>query len=125
MILSSGIDLQSVPELNGHETISGGGAHLLAPVERATLLSKKSPAVSRCGYLAAKEAFFKALAHLPGCPTPTYLDVQIAHRRNGAPYFHVTGEDLARFFAHHNLATSLAISHSGEYAVAMATIYST
>lgn len=62
------------------------------------------------GVFAAKEAYFKALGIAP----PQWLEIEIVYSKNGQPQFSGTHPDASK--------ASLAISHDGEYTLAVVFI---
>lgn len=91
-----------------------GLKRFLGPSEIVLAKSARSTA----GLWAAKEAVSKAL----GCGIGTelgFLDITLSKNDKGAPLFSLPAHIVARYRI---AATSLSISHDGEYAIAVAAI---
>ncbi len=88
---------------------------LLCESERRYVTSKRSPALHLAGFIAAKEACFKALGAGPAQGVG-WRDVVIEHTSAGAPVARVAGK--AREAMRRCGASTIAVSISHERAVA-------
>jgi len=76
--------------------------------------AKGSPERHFAGVFAAKEAAYKAIQQLH--PTKvSLLTLEILHRRSGLPYLRISSSTLRQ-----HLRINVSISHSNNYAVAVA-----
>lgn len=88
--------------------------------EKAELEKRNMPLESIAAAFSAKEAFGKAFG--VGISGFSLNDVQVLHGENGEPYFQLSGD--AEKLAHNGKCEiSLSISHDGEYAVSMVTVF--
>ena len=116
--MRTGCDLQSISELRRKPDLVGNRAVFTA-YEAAYCGGRADPVASFAGILCAKEACLKSLFGLPDVPELTWLDIEIRHAENGRPIA-TTRDRLRGYLAERALALDVAISHSGDYAMATA-----
>jgi holo-[acyl-carrier-protein] synthase len=119
--LTIGCDIQSVLEVRGREVLLGNRA-LFTPYERTYTRDKDDPWPTLAGLFCAKEACVKALA--AGPDDFGFLEIEIRHREDGRPRVAASGR-LGRWLGERGLRLDVSISHSKDYAMAVATLVDT
>ncbi len=117
MLISLGHDLQKISELAAREDLLAPGTMFTA-AECERLARSASPLHSLAGAFAGKEALFKALPAVEG---GFWTDLEIVHDRRGAPQLRAHGA-FAALLAREGWRVQLTVSHSGDYASAIAVV---
>ncbi|MFC9428936.1 MULTISPECIES: 4'-phosphopantetheinyl transferase superfamily protein [unclassified Streptomyces] len=118
--MSTGFDLQSVPELRAKRHLLTSRAVFTA-AELAHCRSRPDPAASLTGLFSAKEACVKALSTLGGAPPYTFPEIEITYGPAGQPRLRPHGR-LAGWWAERRLAAEISISHTGDLAGSVAVL---
>lgn len=123
MILGTGIDIIEVSRIAASYEKFGERFinRILRPAEIAYALSHKRPAPFLAARFAAKEAISKAFGTGIGSQL-TWQDMEVARKESGEPYviLHDGGLNLLR--ARGGRLVHLTLSHTENYAVAMAIL---
>lgn len=118
LMIAIGIDIQSVDEFAAASSLIESNLCFTEAErvhgERAT----SGAIVSLAGIFAAKEALLKALPTRPLC---YWDDIEVLHDSSGRPVFRFYGE-LARWIDALHWSATPSISHSGNYALAVAIV---
>ncbi|HEY0132889.1 MAG TPA: thioesterase family protein, partial [Nannocystis sp.] len=117
MLIALGHDLQKISELAARDDLLAPGAMFTA-AECERLVRSSSPLHSLAGAFASKEALFKALPAVEG---GFWTDLEIVHDRRGAPQLRAHGA-FAALLAREGWRVQLTVSHSGDYASAIAAV---
>lgn len=118
MLIAIGQDLQRIADLARTRALREPGA-FFTDDECAYAERSSAPEGTFAGLFSAKEALFKALPD--GVERGYWSDIEVAHTRTGKPVFRLQGAIGAAFEAR-GWRAELSISHSGEYAVAVAVV---
>jgi holo-[acyl-carrier protein] synthase len=113
-----GHDLQRVEDLRDRVALTSSDC-FFTQAELAHAAKARDSVKTLAGLFCAKEALFKSLEGKAFC---LWSDMEVAHTAVGSPVFHLGGA-LAEHFSSKQLATSLSISHSGDYASAVVAIF--
>ena len=116
-MIGLGNDIQSIPEFKRARALHEPDT-VLTKREWRYCHSAECPEQSMAGLFAAKEALFKALPQKLRC---FWTDIEIVHGAHGQPCFALSGA-LAEWFDSRGLRALVSISHSGEYAHAVALV---
>jgi len=116
--MAVGIDLQHVGEFAAAAHLREPGGCFTEEELAHGARAAAGAAASLAGIFAAKEALFKALPDRPPC---FWEDVQVGHDERGRPCLRFGGT-LAPWVAQRCIRAATSISHSGDYAVAMALV---
>lgn len=119
MLIGLGQDLQLVSAMASATALREPGV-FFTEGECAHVASSATPEATLAGLFSAKEALFKALPEQTGS---YWTDIELVHERRGAVAVRLHGALEAAFRANHWQAR-VSISHSGEYASAVAVIWS-
>lgn len=118
MMISIGIDLQSIEQLGAAQGLLESGLCFTESERAHASRAASGAASSLAGIFAAKEALLKALPMRPPC----YWDeIEVAHEGNGRPRFRFHGA-LGQWIKSMRWAVTPSISHSGGYALAVAVV---
>ena len=118
MLIGVGHDLQQVLAMRSKRDLCSPGV-LFSERECAHCASAVDPEASFTGLFCAKEALFKAL---PIRVDFHWTDIEIVHARSHAPRYELAG-NLGQEFSGRSWCAALSISHSGDYASAVALIW--
>jgi len=116
-MIGLGNDIQSVADFANAAALHEPDA-VLTRREWLHCRGTKRPVQSMAGIFAAKEALLKALPHRPAC---FWTDMEIVHAEHGRPRFVFSGA-LAQWLESLELEALVSISHSGDYAHAVALV---
>jgi holo-[acyl-carrier protein] synthase len=119
MLIGLGQDLQLVSAMASATALREPGV-FFTEAECAHAASSAAPEATLAGLFSAKEALFKALPEQTGS---FWTDIELVHERRGAVTVRLHGALDAAFRANRWQA-HVSISHSGEYATAVAVIWS-
>lgn len=119
MLIGIGQDIQRIEDLARTSELRTPGV-FFTDAECAHAGRSSAPVATFAGLFSAKEALFKTL---PEDLTSGFFwsDIEVAHGRTGKPMFHLHGA-IGRAFAERGWRAELSISHSGEYASAVAVV---
>jgi holo-[acyl-carrier protein] synthase len=118
IMIAIGIDIQSIDEFAAASSLLETN---LCFTEAECTHSERAPSgaiASLAGIFAAKEALLKALPNRPLC---YWVDIEVTYDRSGRPMFQFYGE-LARWIEALRWNVIPTISHSGNYALALAVV---
>lgn len=118
MLIGLGQDLQLISAMAGATALREPGV-FFTDGECAHVAASATPEATLAGLFSAKEALFKALPEQTGS---YWTDIELVHERRGAVKVRLHGALEAVFRANHWQA-QVSISHSGEYASAVAIIW--
>ncbi len=118
MLIGLGQDLQLVSAMAGATALREPGV-FFTDDECAHVAASSTPEATLAGLFSAKEALFKALPEQTGS---YWTDIELIHERRGAVTVRLHGALDAAFRANRWQAR-VSISHSGEYASAVAVIW--
>ena len=116
-MIGLGNDIQSITEFANAHALHEPDV-VLTRREWLYCRGTEHPVQSMAGIFAAKEALLKALPQRPAC---FWTDMEIVHAEHGRPRFVFSGA-LAQRLASLGLQTLVSISHSGDYAHAVAVV---
>ena len=121
MIIGLGIDIIEISRIEA--AIERNGVRFVNRVftsnEQAYCEARNPSAVHYAGRFAAKEAAFKALG-TGWAGNIRWTDVEVEAAQSGPPRLKLSGAALERFNALGALSAHISISHSREYATAVA-----
>ncbi len=123
MILGTGIDVIEVARIASSHAKFGERflQRILRPAEIAYCLSHQEPAPFLAARFAAKEAVSKAFGTGIGSQLG-WQDIEVARKESGEPYVILHGGGLALFSARQARLCHLSLSHTRDYAAAMAIL---
>lgn len=123
MILGTGIDIIEVSRIAASYEKFGERFinRILRPAEIAYALSHKRPAPFLAARFAAKEAISKAFGTGIGSQL-TWQDMEVARKESGEPYVILHDGGLNLLGARGGRLVHLTLSHTENYAVAMAIL---
>lgn len=119
MLIGLGQDLQLVSAMAAATALREPGV-FFTEGECAHAAASATPEATLAGLFSAKEALFKAL---PAQTGSYWTDIELVHERRGAVGVRLHGA-LAAAFRANGWQAHVSISHSGEYATAVAVIWS-
>ena len=112
-----GIDIQSISAFGRAQALREPGV-FFTDHEWGRSARGGNAVESLAGILSAKEALYKAL---PVRVPFHWTDIEVRREPGAAPHFHVQGR-LARWLDRNGWRALLSISHSGDYATAIAVV---
>ncbi len=120
MILGIGIDTVRISEIKGlsKDLNSGAFDRIFSETERGECQQKTLPEESYAACFAAKEAVFKAVAHLLPEKSFDMRKVETAHREDGSPYIKINPYILAIMKKAGVHRLHLSITTEGDFATA-------
>lgn len=119
-MIKNGIDIVKISRIEKSLENTSFFEKVFGENEREELIKRNMPPESIAAAFAAKEAFGKAFE--VGISGFSLCEVQVIHKDNGAPFFLLSGcaKELAE---KENCELALSISHDGEYAIAIVTVF--
>lgn len=119
-MIKNGVDIVKISRIENSLENTGFFNKVFGEEEKCELIKRKMPADSIAAAFAAKEAFGKAFE--VGISGFSLNEVQVLHKENGAPFFMLSGK-AKELTQDGDCEISLSISHDGEYAAAMVTVF--
>ncbi len=125
MIVGLGVDLASVERLEAAFTAHGDRfeRRIFTAEESAYCRAQRRPGIAFAARFAAKEAFAKALGTGVGAGM-RWLDVEVVRADNGRPSLRLSGAARREAEARGAVASHVALSHDGGFAVAVVVLES-
>ena len=119
-MISNGIDIVKIDRFDKYKNDLNLMKKLFNESELDYIKNANNSSETIAGLYAAKESFLKALKK--GINDYSLLDIEISHNSDRAPFI-ILHNELKKTYPNIHENMSLSISHDGEYAIAICTLF--